>query len=215
MDKGGLSALAKKALRKYGVGLGLTAPFAAEAGQDAMQGNVGSAMDLASGFLPAPLMAAYMGLGPSETAPMHMDQYPGRQGTNPLAGSGSVMENYVPRMAGGGSTIKRMMSEIMGAYGPKAAKEITPCAPHTYPPQATGPWMRDYQAAPRPAPKIEYMGKATSSPFYRSPEAQQSIMDAADIQRMKYLQRIADPNSPGNTLEDLIKMYPRYEDWMR
>lgn len=142
MEKGGLTALAKKALKKYGVGLGLTAPFAAEAGQDVSKGNMGSALDLASGFLPAPAMAAYMGLAPSETAPMHMDQYPGRQGTDPLAGSGSVMEGYVPGMAGGGDVMKAL-KKVMGA-GEGVGMRTIEGSPHTYPPIATGPWMRDY-----------------------------------------------------------------------
>lgn len=209
MEKGGLAALAKKALRKYGVGLGLTAPFAAEAGQEATKGNYGSMADLASGFLPAPAMAAYMGLAPSETAPMHMDQYPGRQGTDPLAGTGSVMQGYVPGMAAGGDALKALKK--LAGVGSRTIEG----SPHTYPPIATGPWMRDYQPAARQAPEITYMGKATSTPYYSSPEAKQDIMDAAERQRMQYLQRIADPNSPGNTLQDLMAQYPRYEPWMR
>ena len=163
MDKGGLASLAKKALRKYGVGVGLTAPFAAEAGQEAAKGNIGSVADLASGFLPAPAMAAYMGLSPSETAPMHMDQYPGRQGTNPLAGSGSVMENYVPGMAGGGDVLKA----IKKAAG--VGSRTIEGSPHTYPPIAEGPWMRDYQPATRPEPGFKFpvleAGAPTDQPY--------------------------------------------------
>ena len=201
MEKGGLAALAKKALKKYGVGLGLTAPFAAEAGQDVAKGDMGPALDLASGFLPAPAMAAYMGLAPSETAPMHMDQYPGRQGTDPLAGSGSVMEGYVPGMAAGGSTIKRMMNEVMEGFGPKVAKEIVPGAPHTYPPQvpAGTQWMQDYvpaaaQAA-KPAPEIVYMGKyRRGTPEERAAakmaqeDAMRSVLESRKQQYIKGLQ---------------------------
>lgn len=163
MEKGGLAALAKKALRKYGVGLGLTAPFATEAGQEATKGNYGSMADLASGFLPAPAMAAYMSLSPSETAPMHMDQYPGRQGTDPLAGTGSVMQGYVPGMAAGGDALKALKK--LAGVGSRTIEG----SPHTYPPIAEGPWMRDYQPATRPEPGFKFpvleAGAPTDQPY--------------------------------------------------
>lgn len=58
----------------------------------------------------------------------------------------SVMQNAVPAYAGGGSIIKKIFADVVEGMGPKAAREIEAGAPHTYPPKATGPWMRDYVA---------------------------------------------------------------------
>lgn len=56
----------------------------------------------------------------------------------------SVMPGVVPAYAGGGSIMKKIFADVVEGMGPKAAKQIEAGAPHTYPPQATGPWMRDY-----------------------------------------------------------------------
>lgn len=56
--------------------------------------------ELLSSLIPGPVGAATAMFKPTELG--SGDVYAGRQGTNPLAGSGSVMENYVPRKADGG-----------------------------------------------------------------------------------------------------------------
>lgn len=63
--------------------------------------------------------------------------------------------NPLPKFGGGGSVFKKIFADVVEGMGPKAAREIEAGAPHTYGPQATGQWMRDYQqAAPAVQPQV-------------------------------------------------------------
>ena len=149
----------------------------------------------------------------------------------------SVMPGMVPAYAGGGKIMKRMMDEVMGGFGPKAAREIEAGAPHTYPPQATGPWMRDYQPAPRPevvpaggntfvaqnVPRpseqaIAQYGLKNAMATQNHPairEAQdRTLQSLMEQKRMGYIRDIM-KNDPSASMEELMQMYPRYETWMR
>lgn len=59
-----------------------------------------SAADIATSLVPGPVGVALGLMKPTELG--SEDVYRGRQGTNPLKGTGSVMEHYVPRKAKGG-----------------------------------------------------------------------------------------------------------------
>jgi hypothetical protein len=88
----------------------------------------------------------------------------------------------VPAMAGGGSVLRGVIDDVMKGYGSKAAKEIAPGAPHTYPPQvpAGTQWMRDYEPAARPAPEITYMGK-----YFRGTPETRAVAKAAQEDAMR------------------------------
>ena len=76
----------------------------------------------------------------------------------------SVMPNMVPAMAGGGDVVKSLIKKALSGTEGVGARAIEG-SPHSYPPIATGPWMRDYQqVAPaiNPESKITYMGKYLS-----------------------------------------------------
>lgn len=106
-------------------------------------------------------------------------QIPGmiRGGLNALAPAErampSVMSGAVPAMAGGGDVLKALAKRIGGVEGVGA--RAVEGSPHTYPPIAEGPWMRDYQPAARPAPTIEYMGK------YQSPTPERMAAQRAQM----------------------------------
>lgn len=73
----------------------------------------------------------------------------------PVAGGLGALGAADAAEAGQGSKLKQIIGGVMDQYAPKAEKAIVPGAPHTYGPQATGPWMRDYQPAQRSAAALD------------------------------------------------------------
>ncbi|NCW90158.1 MAG: hypothetical protein EBV73_06380, partial [Rhodocyclales bacterium] len=63
---------------------------------------------------------------------------------NMFRGSHAPAPTHVPAMAGGGDVVKSLIKKALGTGEGVAARTIEG-SPHTYPPIAEGPWMRDLQ----------------------------------------------------------------------
>ena len=111
-----------------------------------------------------------------------------------IGGLGMLGASQAAEAGGGkGGVMKQMMDDVMQGFAPKATKEITPGAPHTYGPQATGSWMRDYQPSGTGLP-------STPEEWNMLAQARQAAQNKVD-----YSMGNTGPNKP-----DLVQYWGKY-----
>ena len=92
----------------------------------------------------------------------------------------------VPAMAAGGDVVKSLIKKALsGAEG--VGSRAIEGSPHSYPPIATGQWMRDYQqAAPAASPNRFWTQEAYQN---TGRNMDQSIRDVAEMRKQQWIQR--------------------------